>query len=105
MNMLDVFLQCLAIDQDNVQVCFAENIEVWAKGLVDISLEFYSSICESKEGDQGFKEAIVGVYGCLADIFITYPDKAIGIANVNLGNVFRFGKPGQCFSNVEDISL
>jgi hypothetical protein len=26
--MLDVFLECLAIDQDIVSVCYAENIEV-----------------------------------------------------------------------------
>jgi hypothetical protein len=91
MNMLDVFLQCLTTDQDIIQVCCTENIEVWEKDFVDVSLECCRWICESKGHDQGFKEAIVGTYGCLPGIFILYPDKAIGIVNVDFGNVFRFG--------------
>jgi hypothetical protein len=69
------------------------------KGLVDILLECCRCICESKGHGQGFKEAIVGVYGCLTDIFISYSNKALGILNVNFGDVFCFGQPGQCFSN------
>jgi hypothetical protein len=91
MNMLDVFLQCLAIDQDIVQVCFTENIEVWVKGMVNILLKYCRYICESKGQNQELKEAIVGAYRDLLDIFISYSDKAIGIANVDFGDIFCFG--------------
>jgi hypothetical protein len=39
----------------------------------------------------GFKDAIAGKYDCLPNILISYPDEAVGIANVNFGNVFNFG--------------
>jgi hypothetical protein len=81
----------LAIDQGIVLVCFVKNIEVWTKGLVDILLEYCRYICEPKGNDQGSKEAIAGAYGCLPDIFISYRDKGIGIANVNFEDVFSFG--------------
>jgi hypothetical protein len=46
---------------------------------------------ESKGYDQGFKEAIVGMYGSLPEISISYPNKAIRIGKVNFGNVFHYG--------------
>jgi hypothetical protein len=90
-NMLDVFLQYLAVDQDIIKVCFVENIEVWAKGLFDILLECYRYICESKGYDQRFKQAIVNAYGGLQENIISNPDKAICMANVNVGDIFCFG--------------
>jgi hypothetical protein len=89
--MLDMFLQCLAIDQDVVQVYSAENIQVWAKGSVDISLKSHRCIYESKEHDQRFKEAMSGRYGCLPDILISYPDENISIMDVNFGNILHYG--------------
>jgi hypothetical protein len=86
--MLDVILQCLAIDHDIIEVHGAKNIKVWAKGFIDILLEYCTCICEPKGHDQGFKEAIAGAYDFLLDIFISYLDKAIGIANSNFGDIF-----------------
>jgi hypothetical protein len=71
------------MDQDIVQVSCTENIEIWAKGLVDISLKYCRCICELKGPDQKLKEAIASSYGSLLDSFIWYLDKAIGIANVD----------------------
>jgi hypothetical protein len=69
------------------------------KGLVDILLECCRCICESKGHDQGFKEAIAGVYGYFPDIFISYPNKVISIVEVNFGDVLSFRQSGQRFSN------
>jgi hypothetical protein len=99
MNMLDMFLQYLAIDQHIVSVCGRESMVVWANGLADISLKCCRCMCESKGHNQGFKEAIVGTCGYLPDIFISYPNKAIGISNVNFRDVFGMRQLGQRFSN------
>jgi hypothetical protein len=74
-------------------------MKVWVKGLVDILLECCRCICESKGHDQGFKEAIAGASARFPEIIISYPNKAIGIANVGFGDVIRFGLLGQCFSD------
>jgi hypothetical protein len=66
-------------------------LKVWAKSVLDILLECCKCIWESKEHDQRFREAIVGMYGCLPDVFILYPDKAVSIANVDFGDVFHLG--------------
>jgi hypothetical protein len=84
----------LAINQDIVLVCGVENIKVWVKGSVDISLECYSYIYKFKGYDWEFKEAIAGAYGCFSDNLISYPDEARSIVNVNFGNIIRFGLPG-----------
>jgi hypothetical protein len=72
-------------------------LKVWAKGLVDISLEYCRCISESKGYDQGFQEAIVGVYDCLSEIIILYLNKAINITNINFGEVLFLESPGQHF--------
>jgi hypothetical protein len=54
-------------------------------------LEYYRCIYELKGYNQRFKEAILGMYDCLPDILISYPDGAIGIANVDFENVLCFG--------------
>jgi hypothetical protein len=82
-----------------VQEYFTENIEIWVKGLIDVSLEYCRYICKFKGHDQGFKEAIASVHGCLPDIFISYPNKVIGILNVNFGDIFCFGQLDQRFSD------
>jgi hypothetical protein len=61
------------------------------KVLVEISLACCRCIGESNGHDQGFEEAIAGADGCLRKIFISYPNMAIGIINVNFGDVFPFG--------------
>jgi hypothetical protein len=61
------------------------------KGHVDISFKYCRYIYKSKGLDQGLKEAIVGVYGCLLDILISYSDEDIAILNINFGDEFCFG--------------
>jgi hypothetical protein len=62
-----------------------------------MSLKCRKCIHESKGHDQGFKEPIAGMYSCFPDIFLSYSDKAIGITDVNFGDVFHFGQLGQSF--------
>jgi hypothetical protein len=81
----------LAIDQEIVQVSCTENIGVRAKGFIDKLLECCRCICESKGHDQGFKEATASVYGSIQEIFISYPDKVVGLMNVNFGEIFCLG--------------
>jgi hypothetical protein len=69
------------------------------KSLVDILFKCCRCICGSKGHDQGYKKAIAGAYGCFPDILVSYPNKAISIANINFGDIFHFGQSGQHFSD------
>jgi hypothetical protein len=46
--MLNMIFQCFAINQDVVSVCSTEDIKIWAKGFVNISLDGNGCICESE---------------------------------------------------------
>jgi hypothetical protein len=86
-SILDAIFQCFAIDQDVMKVCRNGDIEVWVKGFVNVSFECQRCIRESTAHDQELKEAILGTYRGLPDILISYPNEAIGITDVNFGNV------------------
>jgi hypothetical protein len=84
-------LQGFAVNQNVIQVCSIENIEIWTKNFVNLLLEGCRCICEFEGHDERFKEAILGSYGGFPYVLISYFDEIIGIIDVNFGDVLCFG--------------
>jgi hypothetical protein len=98
-NMLTVFFQSVAINQDVVDICGTEDIEPGVKGLINIGLKGIRGVSKSEGHNQRFLESISGHKGRHPLMAVCDPDIIKCRRDVELSEVLSRTQLGERFSD------
>ena len=83
--MASLLFQCLREDQDIVQICHTEDIQIFAQDLIHLLLERGRSVCESERHGVVLVQPIPSSERCLPFGSGLDPEVVVGVSHIEFG--------------------